>query len=181
MIIILKKGLAILLLSVCFFSTAYSATIALLPDQQTVGIGETFSVDIVGTGFADLAGGEFDLIYNDSVFVINSITIDPYWDFFPDGGAKNGLDRWSFIAFDTFGNTPAAGDFVIATIDLVSLSEGISTIDFSNTFFSNGLTELLPDLTGTEITVSAIPMPATAWLLLSGLGLLGYTAKRKSR
>ena len=187
LVALIKKIILGLAVYGLFSSSANAASITLNPIKNTVDIDDTFSIVIGGSGFntTGLAGGTFDLAYNDDIFEITSVSIDPYWDFFPDPGAKNGDDLWSGIAFDAFANDPATGDFTIATINMVALSGGSSLLTLENTFFSDGFDILNPDLGMASILVSGpalkpVPLPGAVWLMWSGLGFIGVAVRKRN-
>jgi len=142
--------------------------------------GATLTVDIVGTGFTELAGGVIDIGFDNTHLQINSVSIDPHFDFQPDGGAPAVGNGWADVGFDTFANAPAVGVFTIATITLTALVEGVSAlvIQDSSEFFS--VTEQLDPIL-TPGTISSVPVPAAAWLFGSSLlGLIVVARKRNS-
>lgn len=54
-----------------------------------------------------------------------------------------------------------------------------STGTFRLTDYFNGATDENLSLTGTVSSVSAVPLPAAAWLMVAGLGALGASVRRK--
>jgi hypothetical protein len=166
---------------------ALADTVGFNPNTSVVAPGDTFSVDIVGIDFAELAGGVIDLGYDGDHVQINDVRIDPYFDFAPDPGGPaiddpTGPDIWPDIGFDVFVNDPAVGDFTIATIDLTA-SEKIDTSELvildGSEFFS-ATAQLDPTLTPGPATISTIPVPAAVWLFGSGLlGLIGLARRNK--
>ena len=163
------------------FSTsgvAQAATVGFSPDPANVNVGETFTVDIVGIGFTELSGGTFDIGFDSTHLLFNSVSIDPYFDFLPEPGGPAAGDVWPGVGFDVFANAPAVGDFVIATISLTVLRNGTSHLDILNSE-SFSTTELLNPMFRQGI-VTTIPVPAAVWLFGSGLlGLFGV-ARRKT-
>jgi hypothetical protein len=147
-------------------------------NPDPVGIGEAFTISIVGTGFTELSGGVIDLGFDSTHVQIDNVVVDPYFDFFPDGGGPAAGDTWPGIGFDVFGNDPATGDFTIATITATVLTAGISNLTILGTseFFST--TALLSPVLDVG-TISSVPVPAAIWLFGSGLlGLIGIARKK---
>jgi hypothetical protein len=162
---------------------ALADTVDFNPNTSVVGVGDSFSVDIVGD-FTELAGGVIDLGFDSAALQVDSVDIDPYWDFLPDGGGPAVGNVWSDISFDVFGNVPATGTFTIATINLTALAEGSSSLVILGTsqFFNNtpppGV-EIFPTLI--DGTVNVVPIPAAVWLFGSGLlGLIGFARRKTS-
>ena len=154
-------------------------TVDFNPNTSDVGVGDSFSVDIVGD-FTELAGGTIDLGFDSAVVQVDSVVIDPFWDFFPDGGGPAVGNVWPDIGFDVFANDPATGTFTIATINLTALALGSSSLVILGTseFFS---TIALLDPTRIDGTVNVVPVPAAVWLFGSGLlGLVGVARKKIS-
>ncbi len=159
--------------------SAWADTVAFSPDTSNVGVGEIFNVDIVGD-FTELAGGVIDLGFDSAAVQINSVTIDPYFDFLPDGGGPSTGDTWQGIGFDVLANDPATGIFTIATINITALVPGTSNLTILGTseFFS-ATAQLFP--TVNSGTIATVPIPAAAWLFGSGLiGLIGIARRKKS-
>ena len=159
---------------------ALADTVGFNPSSIIVAPGETFIVDIVGIGFTELSGGVIDLGFDSADLQVNLVSINPNFDFLPNGGGPAAGDVWPGIGFDVFVNDPGTGDFTIATINLTALGPGNSNLVVLDTseFFS---TMALLDPTLTPATVSSVPVPAAVWLLGSGLlGLIGISRPRQA-
>jgi hypothetical protein len=155
------------------------------PDPKNVMVGDTFTVDIVGSNFKELAGGTIDLGFDSALLTILSVAVNSsVFDFAPDGGSPAIGNRWKGIGFDTFVHDPATGTVTIATITLKADAEGISSlmIKWSSKFFS-ATKQIYPALlVGTVNTSSGVvPVPAAVWLFGSGLlGLIGIARRKTS-
>ena len=162
----------------CGSGIVFADTVSFNPSTSDVGIGDTFAVNIVGNSFTELAGGTIDLGFDSSLLTIDSVTVNStLFDFLPDGGGPAMGDTWPNIGFDTFVDDPASGNFTIATITLTSKSSGAARLSIlgSSQFFS-ATAQLSPALVDGTVNVSAVPLPAVAWLFGSGLmGLLGIS------
>lgn len=161
---------------------ALGETVGFNPATNKVGEGDTFDIDIVGD-FTELSGGVIDLGFDSAAVRINSVTIDPFFDFQPDGGGPAAGDTWPGIGFDVFANDPATGNFVIATINVTTLTSVLSDLTILGTsqFFSV-TAQLSPTLNPGEIDAGPLVVPTPAEALLYGAGLLGLfgVAKRKA-
>jgi len=160
------------LLSVPFSASALMITFD--PVDQTVQKGDIFDINIIGTGFNELAGGTIDLGYDDNFIEILSVTVDPYWDFLPSSGSNTSAGLWTGISFDAFINTPASGAFIIATASLSALEVGVSPFSIlgSSALFSS-TDPLSPNIVNGTIAVVplsvAVPEPNIICLFVMGL------------
>ena len=70
---------------------ALADTVGFNPSTSNVLLDTPFDVDIVGIDFTELAGDLIDLGFDSTQIQINSVTIDPYFDYWPDvGGSASG-------------------------------------------------------------------------------------------
>lgn len=164
---------------------AQAASVGFSPDNTTVVNGATFSMDLVGTGFnsGDLDGGGINFTYDASVVQVTSITVDTViWEFFSDDGMiDNVLGSGIEIQFNSFQSR--TGDLFFATVEFIAVDVGTSLLGLAefggNPFATGG--QLYPGLAFAQsgsITVSAVPVPAAAWLFASALGFAGWLRRR---
>jgi len=177
-----KKLLQLIGATALLFSSGgavLAATVGFNPDPAIVNPGDTIDVAIVGIDFTELSGGTFDIGFDSAHLQINSVSIDPYFDFLPEGGGPASGDVWPGVGFDVFVNAPAAGDFTIATINLTALVAGTSDLVILNSQFFSTTAQLDPTLLSG--TVNSVPVPAAVWLFASGLlGLVGVARRKTS-
>ena len=161
-----------------------ASTVGFNPDPKDVMVGDTFTVDIVGSDFTELSGGVIDLGFDSALLTIDSVAVNTaVFDFLPDSGGPAVGDTWSGIGFDTFANDPASGTVTIATITLTSRTPGGTahlSILGSSEFFST-TAQLFPTLGIGTVNISNVPVPAAVWLFGSGLlGLIGVARRKAS-
>jgi hypothetical protein len=146
-----------------------------------VAVNQNFTVDITGSGFAELAGGDHvNLGFDSSLLQITSVAINTsIFDFAPASGGPAVGNTWSGIAFDTFVNNPATGNFTIATISFKAVAAGSASLNILGGNFFSKSAALTPSFSSGTVNVTAVPVPAAAWLFGSGLiGLVGVARKR---
>jgi hypothetical protein len=164
----------------CSSGVALSATVGFAPSPSLVSPGDTFSLDVVGIGFTDpLAGGTFDIGFDDTLVQINSVSVNvAVYEFLPDGGSPISPGLWGTVGFDTFFTAPT-GDITIATINLTALGAGTSELLILNSeFFDDTVNQLSPTLA--PGVISSVPVPAAVWLFGSGLFALFGLSRRRS-
>ena len=172
-------------------SVANAATISFSSSASSVSIGNTFSVDIIGTSFpGNFDGGALNLSFNSSAIKVNSVSVNGgYWDYVADSGVTD--NTAGTVTGIEFGRSDVGTGFTIATLNIEALAAGFSDLflEVSNnasifTTFSAGNAEYTGalNLINGSVTVSGVspvPVPAAVWLFGSGLiGLLGFM-KRK--
>ena len=187
----MKQIIAGLTLAMAVFA-AHAAVFEFVPSSQTVLVGDTFTVDIVGTGFpATVDGGGFDIsLSNPGVIqfvvpgadpTVAAITFAPGWNFmnssgFLDGGAGNVKD----LFFNSFPGVTGP-DFAIATLKFKALSLGESDIFLAANNFVFGSNGDPISVDFSKATVVVVPEPSTWSLLVGGLILCGWIGARRKR
>lgn len=174
-----------------------AATISVDPATKTVvGVGETFSLDIVGSNFTAGAGGTvgggFSASWDSAILSLDSYDLTFSGDqtvgedCVSSAGSLSNCDVTSFIGTES-------SSFQIATLTFNSLALGDSAIDLEIGFFPvdsavDDLRRLWADSSGSVDTnpgfvdgrVQVVPIPAAAWLFGSGLiGLAGIGRRRR--
>ena len=178
----------VLMLMLFYLSTAVqAATVSFLPAQQNVVIGNSFSLDIMGDfSLAEtLDGGGLNLDFSSSLLNVTNVTVNTgLFELFSDPGTiDNNLGTVSDVIFNTFSSN-ASGQFLIATVDFTAVGIGLGELLLSestlNPFSSQGM-PLDVQFQNASIQVTAVPLPAALWLMLTGCALWWSRARRLSR
>jgi hypothetical protein len=175
-------------------SVANAVSVYLQPTTQDVNLGANFDVELWWdfTGEATLGGGT-DFMWDPSAFSFVSIVFDDNPDFDPfftrcDDEVCDSPGLIDSLATGSFDGLAGDGPLLIATVTFTALAEGSWMIDIAEDsnlagpFVSAETFEPYGDVVFTGATVnvvgSQIPLPAAAWLLMGGLGMLGFRRRK---
>ncbi len=164
--------------------SAQAATVSFDPLASSAGSGDTFFVDVTGSGFPTTEGGGVNLFYDASIVTVTSVSIDAgIWDFVNDFGTiDNGTGTVSDILVSAFPGV-ATGSFVVATIEFQAVGLGSSPLTITESAlnpWASGGSAINPSFQAGSVTVSTVPLPGAVLFFMSGLlGLIGIAKKRK--
>ena len=163
----------------------HAATVSFSPSMPSVGLNDTFNLDLIGTGFdsGTLDGGGINFTYDANVVNVLVVTVNSTdWEFLPDSGTiNNTTGTVNGIVFNSL--QTRTGNLTFATVQFRAVGLGDSLLGLSeygsNPFASggNGYPGLSFNQTG---SIAVVPLPATLWLLSTGLALLGVKARSRS-
>jgi hypothetical protein len=187
--------ISLMLLGLSVSNQAQSAILSVLdvtPSATSVGVGESFSIDVGVSGITDpgaaLVAYGISIAYDTSMFSLDLVTI---FDELSHLGATTSLVTLS--AFDVFVEEdslqfdaamapfqPEA--FTLFSLDFTALALGAGTFGGPPAFIAfGGLGAESPTITSFDVSVGAVPVPAAIWLFGTALiGMFGF-GKRKSK
>ena len=176
--------------TVCFaeflvagMANTQAATISFNNSLQDVNQGDLFSLTVQGSEFPDLSGGGIDFSFDPSVVQINSIAINTSVFTFESGAGTldNSIGTLIDTYFNTFTGTGSSFDVMTIGLEAIGLGE-TSLMMFESSMFPfadefGGVVDVTYE--SAVINVSAVPLPAAAWLFGSGLlALVGFIRKK---
>lgn len=182
-------------------ATLTSLAIALLPaagvlaapaislsGPATVQLGSNFSVNVLASGFTDLYAYQLDISFNPAVFQATggsegSFLKSAGTTFFDAGSVDNALGLTSFLFDSLLGPGPgASGSGVLATLTFhtVGAFQDGGTFALRNVIaLDSSLKDVGVDVN--SLSVTAVPEPATAGMMLVGLAAMAAFAGRRRR
>lgn len=191
------KSLSLALAASLAMGAVQAQSLSLSPATQTVDKNTAFTVQVLGSGFANtILGGGFELSFDASVVRLDTVTIDPSWEFgltSPTNGGKGTIDNGAGAlsnAFFATNVTPKAGSFLAATLKFTAIgAPGSSTaLTLSSNslqpfFEERSLGETLDTVAygSAKVNISAVPEPSSLALVLAGVGGLAWVARRKQQ
>ncbi|MGI9336188.1 MAG: hypothetical protein ACR2RL_23825 [Gammaproteobacteria bacterium] len=148
-------------------------------DAGPFRVGDSLSIDIVAsyTEGDSLIGGYVSLAYDADVVRLDRVLLNELiTDFAGNAGAiDHDTGSVDVIGFVTLGED-AKDTFTIATLRFDAIGAGTGTLTLSETgnsdfgWVNSNVDTVIPSFTAGSVTV--VPLPATVWLLISGLVLL---------
>lgn len=167
-----------------FCAAAQSASISLTPANQNVALGDAVTVQLTMDFSEDATlGGGVDVFYDASILQFVSFVFDaglggdPSFERNPDelAGELNGI---GFGHFEGLSGPSLVGTFTFNTLKTGVVNFLLSANDFPAGDFISATTfeAQTVSFSGTTVNVSVVPLPAAAWLLMSGLGLFAFSA-----
>jgi hypothetical protein len=183
------RNFLLALLGALFATTSQAAMILLQNNSNDIAVGDDFVVDVIlRDAFAGEFSGDtllafgFNLSFDDSALSLVSSTVGTGWD-----------DDSPFIDADVAGSTfpgidedGSSVDILLARLSFNALSAGNFTLGIGGSplvspnlglIYLGGETEILAQ--SLIAVVQPVPLPATAWLLASGL-IMMLRARRLS-
>lgn len=151
--------------------TSQAAFINITPSLSTVGVGDTFAVNVhvtQGTPVVDISPWNFDLKYNPLLLRAESVTEgSPGFSLLTPGfiDQTSGLISGTAGFFSGLPPAPSEGD--LAVVHFKALGLGVSPLELQNLLlnFDSGVTPA-------NASVSVVPLPGTATLMGGGCLLL---------
>ena len=140
-----KLNFSVLMGTLLFvFSTLVSAeaNVSFSKESVRTKAGNTFTLDVLMSGFSTTEGGGLDLSFDSSLLQVNSVTVDGgVWTFVnKDGDIDNAAGTVTGILFSSYQGV--TGNARIATVEFKAINKGRTRIKFkesaSNPFASNG-------------------------------------------
>jgi len=172
----------------CFGLPAVAATVSLIPDSLEVQEGGVISIDLymdvsdTATPAPDAIMGKVIIEFDSSLATYNddfAISAPASLTSGPTAGAGS-------LEFD-FSGAQAVGN--IGTFSLTAIGDVGSIISITvddNALLGSSFIDTLPTnkpvdptFLGTAVTITPIPVPAAAWLMVSALGLLGFRVRQR--
>lgn len=182
-------GLAALVLGMLSLSTANAASIYITPEASEDLPGASVSLDLYMdfTGTPTLGGGIDVFVSGPLSFV--SFTPSAYFDgldpaFTGHGPETAGGGAATAIYIGSFGGL--SGINLLGSLNLSLTGPGLGEVSFAaNQFWGGGFFDLSGSLEPMQVDffgaeVNAVPLPATAWLMLTGVGALVARRLRRS-
>ena len=170
---------AVVVLGLIAAAPSHSATISIQPVPTNVNFGQTFSVNVVMSGVADLFAYQFDLGFDPSVVAATGITEGA---FLSSGGATFFLSGVVDNIGGTISNTAdslvgpvsgVSGSGVVATASFTAVGPGATSINLlSMSLLDSTLSDISATVQNGDVTVSAVPEPSTELLCVAGVALL---------
>ena len=179
-------GVAMLVLGLSSIA-GRAATVTLVADSSSVFEGDSFTVALVMNA-ADTPGdhpgaysGEVTLSFDPALVQFDGFTVyNPAQLFMPATESPAGSVALGFFnAADV--SVIGIYSFTALGMDGDVINFGLADSDeFFGSFFNEAPTNqpFTPEFSGTSVSIQKVPLPATLWLLISGLGLWRFSVSR---
>ncbi|BAZ94310.1 ornithine/acetylornithine aminotransferase [Thiohalobacter thiocyanaticus] len=178
------------MLAALFTATANAASISLSPQTTQAAPGDSLSFDLLIDFSGDPTfGGAIDFFFDNSLLSFQGFTtatttlvLDPAYDRSPDP-VSSGLEGLAF------GSDSGLEAGIVGTLTFQALAAGDTALTMAVTTdplkggdFYSAVTYQQQAVTflGSQVEVSAVPVPAAVWLFGSGLIGLAGIARRRS-
>lgn len=193
---ILRTAAIFIALSLTWIYTpaAIAASVTLIPVTTTVQEGGEFRIrmrldaqDALGAHPGSF-GGAVVIDFDPALATFNSYAVNAPATLVTPGLTIGSNGNRQTISFG-FQNAPDEGRIV--TLLFLAIGSPNSIVDFGiadqddflGTFANQDPTNepFIPTFQGTSVAITAIPVPAAAWLMFSALGVIGLGARRRAK
>ena len=167
---------------------------AVMDTNASFTLGDSFVASLYVTDVDGLHGGLIswgtEIVFDNNQLFASGYSIDPGW---PLAGSQNNIDNGNgSIELLASSFSAQTGTIKLADISFDSLTTGTSQLSLGELFPTNLTFDAFAGADGysydsevifndVSLEITAVPLPATAWLMLSGMvGLMGVMGKQKA-